>query len=90
MRRFTNMITSRVRCDESVEYEGDYLLSRIGKVWRVYMDGSYYSQTSGGVTVRGKVLRGLDDKPISFTSIEAARSWVRGGCQLTDSKGNEF
>ena len=81
-------IRARVRDDDN--YVGavtcnkqNYLIipTKKGK-FRVYEDAGYYSQNSGGVTVRGKVIRDLNDQPIDFNTIEAAEKWVKDGMVL--------
>lgn len=74
----------RVREDDNVIFYKQYLLWQMlnGK-WRVYEDGSYYSQVSGGVSKRGKVMRNVDDKPLSFVSQKDAEDWIDGGCRVT-------
>jgi hypothetical protein len=83
------MITARVKQDEDVEFlAGHKVAKRVGKRWRVYEDGSYYSQTSGGVGSKGKMMRDLDDKPVSFATLQKAEQWVNEGCRLVDERGN--
>jgi len=68
--------------DQKAEFHGKYMIAPVGKKWRVYTDGSYYSQTSGGVTVRGKAMRNAGDEIISFKTREEAEKWIDGGCML--------
>lgn len=84
------MISSRVKEDDDVEPCGDYLIKRVGKRWRVYQDGSYYSQTSGGVMKQGGVMRDAGDKPVSFATLNEAQAWIGEGCRLVDRQGNEI
>jgi hypothetical protein len=83
------MITERVRQDQDVEpLIGNKVAKRVGKRWRVYEDGSYYSQTSGGVMVQGKAMRDVDEKPVAFATLQEAEQWVKDGCKVVDERGN--
>ena len=77
------MISMRVKDDDNVEPIGDYkVAARFGKFYRVYEDASYYSQTSGGVMKRGKLMRDADNVPMRFASIAEAEQWVKDGCRI--------
>lgn len=82
------MISGRVKADADAESFGDKLIKRAGKWWRVYEDGSYYSQTSGGVMKLGKVMRDAEGKPASFKTLKAAEEWIKAGCRVVDERGN--
>ena len=70
-------VSSRVRDDDEVEvFVGEYLVCKSGKSFRIYDDGSYYSQTSGGVTKRGAVVRDTDWKPLNFPTAQDATAWA--------------
>jgi hypothetical protein len=84
------MISQRVKDDANVEPHGKYLIGKVGKRYRVYADGSYYSQTSGGVMQRGKVFNGVDGKAVSFASQERAEAWIDKGRPLIDQKCNDL
>ena len=84
------MSSYRVRDDDDVEAFGMYLIAKVGKSWRVYEDGSYYSSTSGGVIKKGKVALGLDGCALNFKSKKSAEDWIAGGMRLTDDCGNEL
>ena len=84
------MISERVKADDDVDFCGAYLIAHAGRRWRVYGDGGYYSQISGGVTIKGKVLRDASNAPVSFSSQEKAREWIGAGCPITDRRGGEI
>lgn len=76
-------VSARVRSDEDVEHFNGYLIANVGGKYRVYEDGSYYSQTSGGVTVRGKGVRRYDPeagsaegKIATFDTIAEAEQYI--------------
>lgn len=72
------MISQRVANDEG-EAHGQYIIMRRGKYWRVYDDGSYYSQVSGGVQKLGKAQRDADGCIVNFLDKEHAEQWIDGG-----------
>jgi hypothetical protein len=72
------------------DFHGRHMICPAGKRWRIYEDGSGYSQTSGLTLQRGKVMRAASGKPVSFATTEAARAWIDAGCRLTDARGNEL
>jgi len=86
------MISQRVAQSfpDRAEFEGDYLILRTGKTYRVYADATGYSQVSGQVIKRGKVLRGADGKPATFSTVGQARAWIRAGRPIVDSRGNDI
>jgi hypothetical protein len=49
-------------------------------LWRIYEDGSGYSQTSGATINKGKAIRDVDFKIMNFLSKEAAAEYAQ---QLT-------
>ena len=71
--------------DQASEFYGKYMICKVGKRYRVYTDGSYYSQTSGGVTVRGKALRAPSGELISFSTMKKAEEWIDGGLIVFDN-----
>lgn len=82
------MSSQRVKEDADVTPIGRDKVARKTRFgWRVYEDGSYYSQTSGGVMASGRVMRDADDKPVQFQTFEEAAAWVHGGCRITDQRG---
>ena len=86
----SNRVNDGNALDQKAEYHGKYMIAPSRKRWRVYTDGSYYSQTSGGVVVRGKVLRTPSGTPVSFETKKEAEQWIDGGCRVVDDKGNEL
>lgn len=69
---------------ERAEFEGDYILSPTAKgKWRVYEDGSGYSQTSGQTIKLGKLVRRLDadsdydGRIAQFDTLELAQAYAR-------------
>ena len=62
---------------DAAEYEGDFIISPARSKWRVYHDGEGYSSTSGQVLKLGKVVRGEDDKPLSYDTKEEAIEYAR-------------
>ena len=75
--------SARVADDDNVEAYKDKLIAKVGKAWRIYEDGSYYSQTSGGVMKRGKVMRDVDGTPFVFGSIAGAERFIDLGCPVS-------
>jgi hypothetical protein len=71
------------------DFHGLHMICPAGKCWRVYEDGTGYSQTTGITFQRGKVMRSTSDKPISFPTMDAARAWIDGGCKLLDARHRE-
>ena len=84
-------VSARVRMDDDYDdAEGDKKIKQVGNRWRVYEGHDYYSQTSGGVSLLGPVMRDLSYRIISFATIEEAREWIRGGCRVVDESGTEI
>lgn len=76
----SNKVNDGNAIDQRSEYHGKYMLAMVSGKWRVYEDGSYYSQTSGGVTVRGHVMRNASGDIVRFDTKEKAIEWINGGC----------
>lgn len=53
-------VSERVADDDEVEAHGKYLIGKVKNKYRIYEDGSYYSQTSGGVIKKGTAVRRWD------------------------------
>lgn len=61
-----------------------YLIAEQSKGYKVYADAGYYSERSGGVTVKGKVQRDADNKIIRFRTLGDAIAWVTSGMQIVE------
>lgn len=82
-------VSSRVRDDAEGTYtigrplgtkkDIPYLITKVGKVYKVYEAKDDYSSTTGGMTKRGHVERGTDGKPMQFTTEEEAQAWIDAG-----------
>lgn len=76
------MISDRVAQDfdkdaDFFSVEGmDYILMPSKRGWKVYEDATGYSQTSGQVIKKGKVVR-QDGKPVVFPTKQEAEAWGR-------------
>ncbi len=78
-------VSGRVRADDdAIDYKG-YLIRKAGHQWRVYEDASTYTNTSGQVMIRGKVMRDVDDSVFNFTSQADAEQWIDNGCPVSMS-----
>ena len=78
------------RRTEAGDFHGGKMICPAGRKFRVYADGTGYSQTSGITLQRGSVMRAASGKPVAFASMDEARAWIDGGCRLTDARGNEL
>jgi hypothetical protein len=72
------------------DWHGAFIICPAVKRWRVYADGTGYSQTTGITMQRGPVIRAASGKPVHFATPQEARDWIDGGCRLTDARGNDL
>jgi len=76
------MISSKVQQELKGKIEflpRNYMAKLVGKSWRVYADGTGYSQTTGQTLALGKVERDADNKAVKFASVADAEKWILGG-----------
>jgi hypothetical protein len=75
------MISDRVAeetVSDAAEYEGRYIVDRSrGLRFRIYEAVDGYSQTSGGTSKKGKVVRNHQDVILTFPSAASAVDYIR-------------